>query len=295
MMEVLFLGTPRAMLEQSLRERVADAATAGHAPAPVPKKRTWRPRPAVFFLGSLAFWLVLWTVAASMQIVPPLFLPSPATVAYRFVTTTSGGFADATLLQHAVASLVRVFSALALALLLGVPLGMGMGLFPSVRALFDPVIEAYRPIPPLAYLPLVVIWFGIGEGPKILLIFLAILPAIALSTAAGVRAVPSERINAARTLGASRAQVLTDVILPNALPDILVGARIGLAVGWSTLVAAELVAATRGLGFMIQTASNFLVTDVVIVGILTIAIIAFAMEFAMRFLERRLTPWKGKL
>jgi taurine transport system permease protein len=172
---------------------------------------------------------------------------------------------------------------------------MGMGLSPSVRALFDPVIEAYRPIPPLAYLPLVVIWFGIGEGPKILLIFLAILPAIALSTASGVRGVPLERINAARTVGANRLQVLRDVILPNALPEILVGARIGLSVGWSTLVAAELVAATRGLGFMIQTASNFLVTDVVIVGILTIAAIAFAMEFAMRFTERKLTPWKGKL
>jgi taurine transport system permease protein len=107
--------------------------------------------------------------------------------------------------------------------------------------------------------------------------------------------VPVERVNAARTLGANRLQVLRDVILPNALPEILVGTRIGLSVGWSTLVAAELVAATRGLGFMIQTASNFLVTDVVIVGILTIAVIAFAMEFAMRFLERRLTPWKGKL
>jgi taurine transport system permease protein len=170
-----------------------------------------------------------------------------------------------------------------------------MGLSPVLRGLFDPVIEAYRPIPPLAYLPLVVIWFGIGEGPKILLIFLAILPAIALSTASGVRGVPLERINAARTVGANRLQVLRDVILPNALPEILVGARIGLSVGWSTLVAAELVAATRGLGFMIQTASNFLVTDVVIVGILTIAAIAFAMEFAMRFTERKLTPWKGKL
>jgi taurine transport system permease protein len=176
-----------------------------------------------------------------------------------------------------------------------VPVGIGMGLRPVLRGIFDPIIEAYRPIPPLAYLPLVVIWFGIGEGAKVLLIYLAIVPAVALSTAAGVRGVPVERINAARTLGATRLQVLRHVVLPNALPEILVGTRIGLSVGWSTLVAAELVAATRGLGFMIQTASNFLVTDVVIVGILSIAIIAFAIEFAMRLLERRLTPWKGKL
>jgi taurine transport system permease protein len=170
-----------------------------------------------------------------------------------------------------------------------------MGVSPVVRGVFDPIIETYRPIPPLAYLPLVVIWLGIGETAKVLLIFLAILPAVALSTASGVRGVPAERINAARTLGATRLQVLHHIVLPNALPEMLVGMRIGLSVGWSTLVAAELVAATRGLGFMIETAANFLVTDVVIVGIISIALIAFAMEFAMRALERRLTPWKGKL
>jgi taurine transport system permease protein len=260
-----------------------------------PRKRTATPPIVMFFVGSAVFWLAAWWIVAALQIVPPLFLPSPVAVAARFVATIQNGFADATLLQHASASLFRVLSALVFALLVGVPIGIGMGLSPVLRGLFDPIIEAYRPIPPLAYLPLVIIWFGIGEGPKIPLIFLAILPAIALSTASGVRGVPLERVNAARTVGASRLQVLRDVVLPNALPEILVGARIGLSVGWSTLVAAELVAATRGLGFMIQTASNFLVTDVVIVGIITIAAIAFTMEFAMRALERRLTPWKGKL
>jgi len=245
--------------------------------------------------GSIAFWLLAWWLVAHFEIVPPLFLPSPVAVANRFITTLQGGFADATLLHHAGASLGRVLAALFGALVVAVPIGLGMGLSPVLRGVLDPVIEAYRPIPPLAYLPLVVIWFGIGEGAKVLLIFLAIIPAIALSTASGVRSVPLERINAARTLGANRLQVLREVILPNALPEILVGTRIGLSVGWSTLVAAELVAATRGLGFMIQTASSFLVTDVVIVGIVTIAAIAFAMEYAMRRLERRLTPWKGKL
>ena len=295
MMEVLFLGTPRYAAEQAIRERAADPATLEPPPVrTVPPRARWRPRPAILLLASLVFWLVVWSLAAWLQLVPPLFLPSPLAVAERFVTTLTSGFADATLLEHTEASVARVVSALAFALLIGIPVGIGMGLSPWVRGIFDPLIEAYRPIPPLAYLPLVVIWFGIGEGPKILLIFLAILPPITLSTAAGVRGVPLERINAALTLGANRFQLLRDVILPNALPDILVGARIGLAVGWSTLVAAELVAATRGLGFMIHTASNFLVTDVVIVGIITIAAIAFAMEFAMRVLERRLTPWKDK-
>ena len=283
-MEALILGDP-------------EAVAMVHRAQPPRKLRKPRPRAVnVLFYSAAAavFWLVLWWVAAACEWVPALFLPSPAAVAARFVSTALAGFADATLFQHAGASLFRVLSALFLALIVGVPIGIGMGLSPVLRGLLDPVIEAYRPIPPLAYLPLVVIWFGIGEGPKILLIFLAILPAIALSTASGVRSVPAERVNAARTLGATPFGVLRDVVLPNALPEILVGARIGLSVGWSTLVAAELVAARRGLGFMIQTASNFLVTDVVIVGILTIAAIAFAMEFGMRLLERRLTPWKGK-
>ena len=266
--------------------------------APLPAGRPgagWRaPRLPVIVAATIVFWLVAWWAAAALAIVPPLFLPSPEAVVARFATTLSAGFADATLLQHTAASLGRVLSALFLALAVAVPIGLAMGLSPVLRGVLDPVIEAYRPIPPLAYLPLVVIWFGIGEGAKILLIFLAIVPAIALATASGVRSVPAERINAARTLGATRLQVLREVILPNALPDILVGTRIGLSVGWSTLVAAELVAATRGLGFMIQTASNFLVTDVVIVGIVTIAVVAFAMEYAMRRLERRLTPWKSK-
>jgi taurine transport system permease protein len=263
------------------------------------KRRTKRsPRSRamlLFFVGSALFWLSAWALAAAFEVVPPLFLPSPAIVAARFVSVIGNGYADATLIEHAGASLFRVLAALASAFAVGVPIGIGMGLSPVVRGIFDPIIEAYRPIPPLAYLPLVVIWLGIGETAKVLLIFLAILPAIALSTASGARGVPAERVNAARTLGATRLQVLRHIVLPNALPEILVGTRIGLSVGWSTLVAAELVAATRGLGFMIETAANFLVTDVVIVGIISIALIAFAMEFAMRTLERRLTPWKGKL
>jgi taurine transport system permease protein len=281
------MTTELFVIEHGLPNRVAETRP----------RRWWLPRlprPVLFLAASAVFWLGLWWVLAAIQIVPPLFLPPPTAVAARFFSVTLNGYADATLLQHAGASLFRVLTALALAWVVAVPVGLGMGLSSVVRGIFDPVIEAYRPVPPLAYLPLVVIWFGIGEEAKILLIFLAMVPAIALSTAGGVRSVPLERINAARTLGASRWQVLAHVVLPNALPEILVGTRIGLAVGWSTLVAAELVAAQRGLGFMIWTASNFLITDVVLVGILSIAAIAFAMEFVMRALERRLTPWKDK-
>jgi taurine transport system permease protein len=266
-------------------------------PARKPRTRRSRRPPAAlaFFIASAVFWLAAWWLAAAVEVVPPLFLPSPAVVAARFISVVGNGYADATLIEHASASLFRVLAALGCALVVAVPIGIGMGLSQVVRGILDPIIETYRPIPPLAYLPLVVIWLGIGETAKVLLIFLAIVPPIALSTASGVRGVPAERVNAALTLGATRLQVLRYIMLPNALPEILVGTRIGLSVGWSTLVAAELVAATRGLGFMIETAANFLVTDVVVVGIVSIAVIAFAMEFGMRTLERRLTPWKGKL
>ena len=173
--------------------------------------------------------------------------------------------------------------------------GIAMGLNSTVRGILDPLIELYRPVPPLAYLPLMVIWFGIGETSKILLIYLAIFAPVAMSALAGVKSAQQVRIRAARSLGASRAQVLWLVILPGALPEILTGLRIGLGVGWSTLVAAELIAATRGLGFMVQSAGEFLATDVVLAGIAVIAIIAFLLELGLRALQRRLTPWHGEV
>ncbi|MDX8479199.1 ABC transporter permease subunit [Mesorhizobium sp. VK24D] len=238
--------------------------------------------------------LTAWTVSAQLQLVSPVFLPSPAAVWAKFVVVARDGFVDATLLQHIAASLWRVFAALVVAIVIGVPVGLAIGISRIGRGVFDPLLEFLRPIPPLAYLPLIVIWFGIGEPSKILVIAIAMLAPVALSTAAGVRGVSRERIDAARSLGAARGQVVRHVVLPSALPSILTGLRIALGAGWSTLVAAELVAATRGLGFMIQSAAQFLVTDVVVMGILVIATIAFALEFVIRRVERALVPWAGR-
>lgn len=135
-----------------------------------------------------------------------------------------------------------------------------------------------------------IIWLGIGEQAKVLVIAIAMVAPIALSTASGVRGVQQDRLNAARPLGATRRQVFRFVVLPSALPSILTGLRIALGAGWTTLVAAELVAATRGLGFMIQSATQFLVTDVVVMGILVIAAVTFMFEFGLRFVERGLCP-----
>lgn len=239
--------------------------------------------------------ILLWWWVAAEQWISPLFLPPPGQVLSKLITIAGPeGFMDATLWQHLAASLLRILTALAAAVLIGIPVGIAMGLSPTIRGILDPLIELYRPVPPLAYLPLMVIWFGIGETSKILLIYLAIFAPVAMSTMAGVRSAKQVRIRAARALGATRAQVVWHVILPGALPEILTGFRIGLGVGWSTLVAAELIAATRGLGFMVQSAGEFLATDVVLAGIGVIAVIAFCLELGLRALQRRLTPWHGE-
>ncbi|WP_419761521.1 taurine ABC transporter permease TauC [Aeromonas jandaei] len=222
-------------------------------------------------------------------------MPPPEQVLHQFITIAGPqGFMDATLWQHLAASLQRILIALIAAALFGVTVGIAMGLSPTVRGMLDPLIELYRPVPPLAYLPLMVIWFGIGETSKVLLIYLAIFAPVAMATLTGVQSAQQVRLRAAQALGATRWQVLWYVILPGALPEILTGLRIGLGVGWSTLVAAELIAATRGVGFMVQSAGEFLATDVVLAGILVIALIAFILELGLRALQRRLTPWHGE-
>ena len=238
--------------------------------------------------------LLAWTLVTQFKLVAPLFLPSPLDVANQFYTVAVDGFSNASLLEHVGTSLFRILTAFAVATAVGVPLGLAMGLNRWVNGLFSPPIQLYWPVPPLAYLPLVIIWLGIGEAAKITLLALAMFAPIVISAQAGVRSVSHARIQAAQSLGASKAQIFRHVVLPNALPEILTGLRLGIGAGWSTLVAAELVAATKGLGFMTLSAAQFLVTDVVFVGILTIAALATVFLTALRLLERRLTPWKGQ-
>jgi taurine transport system permease protein len=247
--------------------------------------------PLVVGLGLLAVVLAVWQVASTSGWISPVFLPPPTAVANAFVRLIQKGYVDSTLWQHAGASLGRVFTALLFAVLIAVPAGLLIATSPIGRGVLDPVIEFLRPLPPLAYLPLVIIWFGIGEPSKILVIALAMIAPIAISTASGVRSASVSQVNAARSFGATRLQVLLHVLVPSALPSILTGIRIALGAGWSTLVAAELVAAARGLGYMIQSAAQFLVTDVVIVGILVISALAFVFEALLRLIERRFVPW----
>lgn len=238
--------------------------------------------------------LLAWEGVTRLGLVAPLFLPAPEAVAAKFVAIARDGYSDASLGRHLTASLGRVFAALGLAVAIGIPVGLAIGASTLGRGIFDPLLEILRPIPPLAYLPLIVIWCGIGEPSKVLVIAIAMLAPIALSAAAGVRGANPDRIRAARALGATRGQVVRHVILPGALPSILTGLRIALGAGWTTLVAAELIAATEGLGFMIQSAANFLDTETVVLGIVVIAAVAFALELAVRRLEAVLVPWAGQ-
>ncbi len=268
---------------------------------PGPKPRTSRYRvlgegSSLLLNGvSVAGFLLLWWLATHLGWIAPLFLPKPETIWFAFKQAVNGDLDNHTLWGHFVWSMYRVFSAFLIAVAIGVPVGIGMGVSRIARGIFDPPIEFYRPLPPLAYLPLMIIWFGIGEQAKIILLFLSIFAPVALAARAGVKSVSQEQIQAARSMGASTPQVVLHVILPGALPEILVGLRIGMGVGWTTLVAAEMVAADAGLGKMVFNASNFLRTDVVILGILAIGFVAYAFEILMRWIERVAVPWKGRV
>jgi taurine transport system permease protein len=242
-----------------------------------------------------SFLIALWFIVTESGLVRPLFLPSPLAVWDKFLQAMTEGVSNSTLTQHTLASLGRVFGAFLLAMLTAVPIGILMGVNRFVRGLFDPIIEFYRPLPPLAYLPLVIIWLGIGEFPKVFLIFLAIFAPMAIAARAGVRSVSTEQIHAAYAMGATQQQVISQVIMKAALPEIFTGMRIGIGVGWTTLVAAEMVAANRGLGFMVLNAAENLASDTVIMGIFIIGIFAFAFDLLIRYLEKVLIPWKGRL
>jgi taurine transport system permease protein len=249
----------------------------------------------VISVATVVTLVALWFFVTNMGWVKPLFLPKPQAVLEQFVEYLTGKANDKPLWQHFAASMFRVFTAFFVACITAIPVGIAMGMSRVARGIFDPPLEFYRPLPPLAYLPLIIIWFGIGETPKILLIFLSCFAPLALAARSGMKSASQEQINAAYSMGASYAQVIRHVILPSALPDILIGMRIAIGFGWTTLVAAEMVAADVGLGQMVLNASNFLRTDIVVMGIIVIGVVAYMFDLLMRWVERKLVPWKGRM
>ena len=224
----------------------------------------------------------------------PLYLPSPEAVIERTGKVLEEGFRGTSLLGHLGWSLFRVVAGFICGAIVGIPLGYAMGLSNWFRGWFDPIVEFMRPVPPLALIPLVIIWAGIGETGKIILLFLAALWIMAIAARSGVSGVNIAKVHAAYSLGASKWQIMRYVIIPNSLPEIFTGARVAMGVCWGTVVAAELVAAEKGAGMMIMVASKFQNTDIVILGIILIGIIGFGIDMLMRGAERIMVPWKGK-
>lgn len=224
----------------------------------------------------------------------PLYLPAPEVVWGRFIEISKYGYQNVYLTVHLGFSLFRVIVGFLLGAAVGIPLGYAMGLSNWFRGWFDPIVEFMRPVPPLALIPLVIIWFGIGEVGKIFLLFLAALWIMAIAARSGVSGVRITKVHAAYSLGASKWQILRHVIIPNSLPEIFTGARVAMGVCWGTVVAAELVAAEEGIGKMITTASKFQSTDIILLGVIIIGIVGFGIDMLMRMAERRLVPWKGK-
>jgi taurine transport system permease protein len=224
----------------------------------------------------------------------PIWLPSPEAVWSRLVDISKEGYQNSTLWEHLGYSLFRVVVGFIFGALIGIPLGYAMGLSGWFRGWFDPIVEFMRPVPPLALIPLVIIWAGIGETGKIILLFLAALWIMTIAARAGVSGVNITKVHAAYSLGASKWQIMRYVIMPNSLPEIFTGARVAMGVCWGTVVAAELVAAEKGAGMMIMVASKFQLTDIVIMGIILIGVIGYGIDILMRQAETYLVPWKGR-
>jgi ABC-type nitrate/sulfonate/bicarbonate transport system permease component len=243
-------------------------------------------------IASLAALLMVWQVVSAMvlpRMAPYLvtLLPSPLAVLQAFYELTRNG----DLFVHGLASLKRIAGAFTVAAAMGISLGLAIGWWPRFGELVDPLIELVRPIPPLAWIPLAILWFGIGNAQNMFIIFLGAFFPIVINTITGVRSVDPALIWASLTLGGTRRQILFEIVLPGALPMILTGLRIGMGVGWMALVAAELVAATSGLGFLIEDSRNLLATDYVLFGMAVIGILGSVMDRGMRVLQQRLTPW----
>lgn len=241
------------------------------------------------------FLVGIWEFASATELISPLFLPSPEMVWQTFMSDAFGeGYHGASLWSHLGTSLARILSAFCLSVATAVPLGLLCGRWSAGRAAIAPLVHFYRPLPPLAYYTLLILWFGIGEMSKIMLLFLAGFAPIFIACVSAVERLDPAKLIVARTLGASGWKLFRYVIFPSSLPDMFVGMRTSLGFIYTTLVAAEMIAADSGVGWMVLDASKFLKSDQMFVGIIVMGITGLLLEGGFRWLERWWIPWKGK-
>jgi taurine transport system permease protein len=276
---------------------IPSEATAERRP---PAKGAWaRVRHVALPFGSLLLFLVLWQLLAAGGTWSETLVPPPLKVWDAFIdvsTTHDGvrGYNGTYLVEHLGISLRRIALGAGIGIVLGVLFGLVMGTVGWVRSLFEPWITFLRTLPPLAYFSLLIIWLGINEEPKVTLLAVAAFPPVAVSTTAAVVAAPQSLIEAARALGASRWDVIKDVVAPSALPETLTGIRLAVGVAYSSLVAAELVNGLPGIGGMVKDAANYNNTPVVLVGIIAIGVSGLVIDGLLLRLERAVVPWRGR-
>jgi taurine transport system permease protein len=243
---------------------------------------------------SLLILILAWIGVTEGELVDDLFLPSPLSLWDGFVDLVENGYKSRTIWEHAGFSLERVLSGFVTGAVVGTFLGLGMGYNRKVEAFFSPLIEFLRPLPQLAYLVLLIVWFGIDETPQIILLFLTALPVSAVAAMDGVKGVSVLRMQAARSMGATEWQVFRYVVFPSALHEIFTGARLAVGVVYATLIAAEIIAGSTGLGWMILDAGRFLRSDYVFVGILVIGIMGLLLDRLLLAIEHRVVHWAGR-
>ena len=243
----------------------------------------------------VALLLIVWTVFSLTGHADMRTVPAIQDVWAALVSITVDGYKGATLLGHLGASFFRLFTAFGLAIVTAIPLGLLSGHNAKIRAALEPIVEFIRPLPPLAYYTILILWMGIGDGSKIMLLYLACFAPIYVACASAVTKIPANYLNTAATLGASSSQTFWRVVLPYTAADIFTGIRTSIGHGYSTLVAAEMVAAASGIGWMILDAGNWLRSDVIFAGIIVMGFTGILINAVLLAIESRVVPWKDKL
>ena len=241
-------------------------------------------------------WIVIlfiWYIVTEFDMVSATLVPSPYKVWTAFLRLLNKGYNEISLWKHLWASFKRLFVALGLAISTAIPLGLLSGYFNKIEAIIDSVVEFYRPLPPLAYYTLLILWFGIDDTSKEILLFLAAFAPIYIACVSSVRKINKDYILSAKSLGADQKDVFFKIVLPACLPEIFTGIRTAFGVAYTTLVSAEMVAATSGIGWMVLDASNYLKSDIIFVGIIIMGITGILIDAGLRFLEKKIVFWKG--
>jgi len=229
-----------------------------------------------------------WQLVSAAELVPAVAMPSPVRVGRAFVALLGSG----ELARHVAVSLGRVVAGSLLAAALAIGIGIAIGLSRRLERATDLILEILRPIPPIAWIPLAIVWFGIGEASKLFIIFLGAFFPILVSVVAGIRQTDLRFVELARVLEVPRGRFVRHVVIPGATPIVMSALRVGVGVAWMCVVAAELIAASRGIGYLIMDARQLSQPDVVLAGMFTIGIIGKAMDVLLKRVERRVVRWK---